>query len=61
LKIKEKEPYIWTRLGFIEYEVFKDNQIAKKCFEAAAQTCTTLERRSAKINVILVKLAEIYF
>ena len=36
LKIQQKDPYIWMRLGLIEYEVYKDLQIAKKCFEASA-------------------------
>lgn len=58
LKIKDKDPFIWTRLGFVEYEVFKDLNMAKQCFEAAVSTCSTFERRSSKINVILVKLAE---
>ncbi len=35
--------------------------LAKKCFEAAASTYTTFERRSSKINGILMKLAEVYF
>jgi hypothetical protein len=43
LKIKEKEPFIWTRLGFIEYEVFKELTLAKSCFQAAIQTCTTFD------------------
>jgi hypothetical protein len=61
LKIKEKEPFIWTRLGFIEYDHFKDMKLAKACFQAAAQTCTALERRSSMINILLFKLAEIHF
>ena len=36
LKIKEKDPFIWTRLGFLEYEVFSDLSLAKQCLEAAA-------------------------
>ncbi len=61
MKIKERDPFIWTRLGFIEYEVFNHLPLAKKCFEAGISTCTAIERRSAKINGIMVKLAEIYF
>jgi tetratricopeptide (TPR) repeat protein len=36
LKIREKDAFIWTRLGFMHYEVFRDLEMAKKCFESAA-------------------------
>ena len=45
----------------MNYEVFEDLPLAKKCLEAAAKTLTTFERRGPKINDILKKLAEIYF
>jgi hypothetical protein len=35
--------------------------LARECFEAAAATMTTLEKRSAKICPVLIKLAEISF
>ncbi|CDW73908.1 UNKNOWN [Stylonychia lemnae] len=61
IKIKEKDPFIWTRLGFLEYETFKNFNLAKSCFEIAIQSYTTIQRRSSHINPILVKLAEIAF
>jgi tetratricopeptide (TPR) repeat protein len=63
LKINEKgkEQFIWTRLGFIEYDIFKDLHLARQCFEAAIQNSTAFEKRSAKITPMLVKLSEIYF
>lgn len=61
LKINEKDPAIWTRLGFLEYDQFKDLSLAKQCFEAAIQTYKTIDKRSSVINPILVKLSEIAF
>ena len=59
LKIQQKDSFIWTRLGFLEYEQFLDLKLAKQCFDAAAQTLSTLERRGTKICPILIKLSEI--
>jgi len=61
LKIEHNDPISWTRLGFLNYEFFKDLTVSKGCFKAAANTMPTLERTSAKICPILVKLAEINF
>lgn len=61
LKIQQRDSFIWTRLGYIEFERFKDLKMAQACFDAAAKTLSTLEKRSAKICPILVKLAEINF
>ena len=36
LKIQEKDSFVWTRLGFLEYEYLNDLNLAKSCFEAAA-------------------------
>eukprot|EP00347_Sterkiella_histriomuscorum_P021367 403334229 len=61
IKIKEKDSFIWTRLGFMEYEHFKNFTLAKECFEVAAQCYSTIQRRSGQINPILMKLAELAF
>lgn len=61
LKIQQKDSFIWTRLGQIEFERFHDLRMAQDCFNAAANTLTTLEKRGLKMNMILVKLAEVSF
>ena len=52
---------MWSRLGYIEYQIFQNLSVAKACFQASVQTCSTIDRRSAKINAVLLKLAEIHF
>lgn len=52
---------MWRRLGFIQYEFFKNLKLAKVCFEMACQKFKPLERRTSVINPILMKLAEIEF
>ena len=61
LKIQQKDSFIWKRLGYIEYERFNDLKLAQACFDAAAKTMSTLEKRGVKMCEILVKLAEINF
>ena len=61
LKIKAQDALIWTRLGFLEYREFNNLGLAKKCLELAIESYTTIQRRSAGICPILVKLAEIAF
>ena len=53
--------FIWTRLGYLQFEHFKDLVLSQQCFEAATRTLSTLEKRGNKICPILVKLAEISF
>lgn len=45
----------------IEYLKYGHLQVAQQCFEASINTRPTLQRRSAAISPILVKLAEINF
>ena len=61
MKIRQEDSFIWTRLGYIEFERFNDLKMAQSCFDAAAKTLTTLEKRGMKMCPILVKLAEINF
>jgi len=61
LKIKETDSWVWNKVGTIEYEHYGNLEVAQKCFEAAINTRPTLQKRSAAICPILVKLAEISF
>ena len=61
LKIRENDSWVWTKIGMIEYLKYGHLQVAQECFEAAISTRPTLQRRSATISPILVKLAEINF
>lgn len=61
LKIRETDSWVWTKIGNIEYQQYGHLQVAKECFEAAINTRPTLQKRSAAICPILVKLAEINF
>lgn len=61
LKIRENDSWVWTKIGMIEYLKYGHLQVAMECFEAAISTRPTLQRRSAAISPILVKLAEINF
>ena len=61
LKIQQKDSFVWTRLGYIEFEQFEDLKMAQACFNAASQTLTTLEKRGHKMCQILLKLAEVTF
>jgi len=59
LKISDKDSFIWSRLGFLEYEKLHNLDLARQCFEAATQTISIIEKRGTRICPILVKLAEI--
>ena len=59
--IKENDSWVWNKIGQIEYERYGNLDIAKQCFEAAIRTRPVLQKRSAAICPILVKLAEINF
>jgi len=61
LKIKQQDSFVWTRLGHIEFDHFGDLKLAQACFDAAAKTLSTLEKRGMKMNAILKKLAEVSF
>ena len=61
LKIKESDSWVWNKIGMIEYQRYGNLEVAKKCFEAAINTRPTLQKRSAGICPVLVKLAEINF
>ena len=61
LKIKENDSWVWNKIGMIEYEKYGNLETAKQCFEAAINTRPTLQKRSAVICPVMVKLAEINF
>ena len=61
LRIKENDSWTWSKVARIEYECFQNYELAKKCYEAAVNTKPALQKRSAAICPILVKLAEISF
>ena len=61
LKIKENDSWVWSKIGTIEYEKYANLDIAKQCFEAAIRTRPILQKRSAAVCPVLVKLAEINF